>query len=31
MTRVRFGPFEADLKTGELWRDGARLRYDRGA
>jgi cholera toxin transcriptional activator len=26
MTRVRFGPFEADLRTGELWRDGARVR-----
>lgn len=26
MTRVRFGPFEADLKTGELWRDGNRQR-----
>lgn len=23
--RVRFGPFEADLRTGELWRDGARI------
>ena len=21
--RVRFGPFEADLASGELWRDGA--------
>jgi DNA-binding winged helix-turn-helix (wHTH) protein len=25
-TRVRFGPFEADAKTGELWKSGARLR-----
>lgn len=25
-TRVRFGAFEADLTTGELWRDGTRLR-----
>jgi cholera toxin transcriptional activator len=25
-TRVRFGAFEADLKTGELWRGGARVR-----
>ena len=25
-SRVRFGPFEADLKTGELWREGERLR-----
>jgi len=25
-SRVRFGPFEADLKTGELWKAGARLR-----
>ena len=25
-TRVRFGPFEADVKTGELWKSGARLR-----
>ena len=24
--RVRFGPFEADLQTAELWKDGARLR-----
>ncbi len=24
--RVRFGDFEADLKTGELWRNGDRLR-----
>ena len=26
MARVRFGDFEADLKTGELWRDGDRVR-----
>jgi DNA-binding winged helix-turn-helix (wHTH) protein len=25
-SRVRFGPFEADLRTGELWRDGNRQR-----
>jgi DNA-binding winged helix-turn-helix (wHTH) protein len=25
-TRVRFGPFEADVKTGELWKGGTRLR-----
>src|SRR5438477_4352898 len=25
-TRVRFGGFEADLATGELWRNGTRLR-----
>jgi DNA-binding winged helix-turn-helix (wHTH) protein len=24
-SRVRFGPFEADLRTGELWREGARV------
>jgi len=24
--RVRFGPFEADLNTGELWKGGARVR-----
>src|SRR4051812_39188081 len=24
--RVRFGPFEADLQTGELWKSGSRLR-----
>jgi len=23
--RARFGPFEADLRTGELWRDGTRI------
>jgi len=26
MARVRFGDFEADLKTGELWRNGGRVR-----
>jgi len=26
MARVRFGDFEADLKTGELWRGGDRVR-----
>jgi DNA-binding winged helix-turn-helix (wHTH) protein len=25
-TRVRFGAFEADLSTGELWKSGSRLR-----
>jgi DNA-binding winged helix-turn-helix (wHTH) protein len=25
-TRVRFGPFEADLRTAELWKNGTRLR-----
>src|SRR4051812_41367421 len=25
-TRLRFGAFEADLTTGELWRSGTRLR-----
>jgi DNA-binding winged helix-turn-helix (wHTH) protein len=24
-SRVRFGPFEADLRTGELWREGSRI------
>src|SRR3954469_16616462 len=24
--RVRFGPFEADLQTGELWKSGSRVR-----
>ena len=24
-SRVRFGPFEADLRTGELWREGSRV------
>ena len=24
-SKVRFGPFEADLRTGELWRDGSRV------
>jgi DNA-binding winged helix-turn-helix (wHTH) protein len=24
-SRVRFGPFEADVRTGELWRDGSRI------
>jgi DNA-binding winged helix-turn-helix (wHTH) protein len=24
-SRVRFGPFEADLLTGELWREGSRV------
>jgi DNA-binding winged helix-turn-helix (wHTH) protein len=25
-SRLRFGPFEADPKTGELWKEGVRLR-----
>lgn len=24
-SRVRFGPFEVDLRTGELWREGSRV------
>jgi DNA-binding winged helix-turn-helix (wHTH) protein len=24
-SKVRFGPFEADLRTGELWREGSRI------
>jgi len=27
LRRVRFGPFEADLRTGELRKDGLKLKF----